>query len=180
MIGISIKGMDNILSLVFMAIAALLIGIAHVFSAIKSGCFYSVSRQADPHSPLLSKYIKNLHYAQTPFWYCLFGAFFFALMAVFIQLNPESWFYNILCAYLITQGTSAIFSPFYQGFINVGAGNPFIDKNENKRMELANPLNNKTHWIKRFWHGENRIIAMIGGVAMVALGFEIIILRMKL
>jgi hypothetical protein len=150
---------------------------AHIFSAIKSGCFYAVSRQANPLPSRLSKYIKNLHYVQTPFWYFLFTGFGLMLIAVFSLIVPGQWLYNILNAYLISGGTSAACSPFYQGFINVGAGKPFIDSAENKSMELADPISGKTKWISRFWHGRVRILSAIGGCVMIITGILFLICR---
>jgi len=153
---------------IYICLAVLLVASAHIWSAIKSGCFYSAMRRERP--ALLRKYIDNLHYVQTPFWYSLFGAFGVLLFALFRVMNPDVIWLSLLSAYLIAQGTSAMAGPLYQGFVNVGCGLPFIDSNENKSMELANPFTGKTKWIKRFWHGRTRVYMAFVGLLMVIAG----------
>jgi len=155
-------------TIIYICLAILLVASTHIWSAVKSGCFYSAMRREKPE--LLKKYIDNLHYVQTPFWYSLFGAFGVLLFAIFRLINPDIIWMNLTSAYLIAQGTSAMAGPFYQGFVNVGCGLPFIDKNENKSMELANPFTGKTKWFKRFWHGQNRVIMAFFGLVMIVIG----------
>jgi len=157
--------------LTLLILSVVLFFLIRFIDAIKSGCFYAASRQAKP--TLLKKYIENIHYAQTPLWYCIFGVFGIMLFAIFYALNPTAWFINLAAAYLISQGTSTMCGPFYQGFINVGCGLPFIDENENPKMELANPLTGKTKWIKRFWYGKRRMYLSLIGLVMVIIGFLI-------
>ena len=158
-------------TIVYLVISCLLVGSTHVWSAIKSGCFYSVSRNDKPE--LLKKYINNLHFVQTPFWYSLFGAFGIMIFAILRLINPHDIWMSLLSAYLIAQGTSTMAGPLYQGFVNVGCGLPFVDENENNKMELANPFNGKTVWIKRFWYGKRRIYLSVIGALMVATGLII-------
>ena len=154
-------------TIIYLVLSCFLVGSAHVWSAIKSGCFYSVSRNDKPE--LLKKYINNLHFVQTPFWYSLFGAFGIMVFAIFRLINPNDIWINLASAYLISQGTSTLVGPLYQGFVNVGCGLPFIDPNEKKEMELANPFTGKTIWIKRFWYGKRRVyLSFVGGVFIAA------------
>jgi hypothetical protein len=157
---------------IYIVLAALLVASTHIWSAIKSGCFYSAMRREKPE--LLKKYIDNLHYVQTPFWYSLFGAFGIMLFALFRVMHPEVIWMSLLSAYLIAQGTSTMAGPIYQGFVNVGCGLPFIDTNENPSMELANPFTGKTKWIKRFWHGKRRVYLSFVGVAMIVVGIVLL------
>lgn len=161
-------------TVIYVSLAVILIASAHIWSAVKSGCFYSSMRRDQP--ALLKKYINNLHYVQTPFWYSLFGAFGILLFALFRVINPDVIWMGLLSAYLISQGTSAMAGPIYQGFVNVGCGLPFIDPNENKKMELANPFTGKTIWIKRFWHGKARIYTAVLGLLMVIAGIVLVYL----
>lgn len=167
-------------TIIYLALSVLLVGAAHVWSAIKSGCFYSaMSRPAENwiKPKLLEKYIENLHYVQTPFWYSLFGAFGVMLFAMFRIMNPATTLLvialNMLSAYLITAGTSAMAGPLYQGFVNVGCGLPFIDPNERREMELANPFTGKKRWVKRFWYGKRRVYLAFVGLAAVAAGIAL-------
>lgn len=158
--------------IIYIVLASLLVAGTHIWSAIKSGCFYSAMRRERPE--LLKKYIDNLHYVQTPFWYSLFGAFGIMLFALFRVMHPEVIWMSLLSAYLIAQGTSTMAGPIYQGFVNVGCGLPFIDTNENSSMELANPFTGKTKWIKRFWHGKLRVYLSFVGVAMIVIGIVLL------
>ncbi len=159
-------------TVIYIILSILLIASTHIWSAIKSGCFYSVSRGQKPD--MLKKYINNLHYVQTPFWYSLFGAFGVILFALFRLMHPDDIWTNLASAYLIAQGTSTMAGPFYQGFINVGCGLPFIDPNEKKEVELANPVSGKTRWFKKFWYGKNRIYLAFVGLIMIVLGIILI------
>lgn len=89
-------------------------------------------------------------------------------------MHPEVIWMSLLSAYLIAQGTSSMAGPIYQGFVNVGCGLPFVDPNENKSMELANPFSGKTIWIKRFWNGKARIYLAFVGLAMVVTGIYLL------
>lgn len=154
-------------SLIFIIISIILFFLIRLLDAIKSGCFYSAKRQAKPK--LLEKYIDNIHYVQTPLWYCVFGAFTVLLFCIFHITNAEKLYLNIISSFLISMGTSAMCGPFYQGFINVGCDKPFIDPNENSKMELADPISGKTKWITRFWRGKFRIyLAFVGLIAVIA------------
>jgi len=155
-------------TIIYIIIAVLLVASAHIWSAVKSGCFYAKGNI--PLPALLEKYIKNLHYVQTPFWYSLFGAFGVMLFAMMRIIHPDVIWMSLLSAYLISAGTSAMAGPIYQGFVNIGGGKPFIDPNEKKQMELANPFTNKTIWIPRFWYGKRRVYLAFFGVAMIAFG----------
>lgn len=160
--------------LILLILSVVLVFFIRFIDAIKSGCFYAASRQDKP--PLLKKYIENIHFAQTPLWYCVFGVFGILLFTIFYLMNPAAWLLNLLAAYLVSQGTSTMAGPFYQGFINVGCGLPFIDENENREMELANPLTGKTKWVNRFWYGKRRWYLSLVGILMVVGGLLIVFL----
>lgn len=162
-------------TIIYISIAVILGFFMRILDAMKSGCFYSVSR-GDRENKFLKKEIKNIHYIQTPLWYCQFGIIGILLFAIFRLINPDIIWMNLLAAYLISQGTSAFASVFYQGYINVGSGLPFIDENENRKMEFAIPIINKTIWIKRFWYGKRRAyISTFGGLLMIISGLIIVI-----
>mgnify|MGYP003526865615 len=120
--------------------------------------------------------MNNIHFLQTPIWYCVFVAFGILLFTIFYLMNPAMWLLNLAAAYLISQGTSTMCGVFYQGFINVGCGLPFIDENENRKMEFAFPFIKKTFWIKRFWYGKRRKYLSIIGLLMIVGGLLIIFL----
>jgi len=165
---------------VYLVVSSLLIASAHVWSAVKSGCFYA-SQKKDAKNPL-KKYIDNLHRAQTPFWYSLFGSLFFMTLAVarLIQdtdivcaLVDLSYFKALFYSYLITHGTSAFAGVFYQGYINIGSGKPFIDVKEKRKFELA--FESYSVWLPKFWYGKNRIWISAIGIVMIALGIFLIL-----
>ena len=119
---------------IYIIIACLLVASTHIWSAIKSGCFYTAKRR-DYSNLLMRKYCNNLHLVQTPFWYSLFGSLFFMLLAIF-RIYEFKIFESLFLSYLIMQSISAICGPFYQGFVNIGSGKPFIDKLENKKRDF--------------------------------------------
>jgi hypothetical protein len=121
---------------------------------------------------LLEKFINNLHYVQTPFWYSLFGAMFFGILGIYLDNNLDI-LSGLLKSYLITQGTSTMAGPIYQGFVNVGAGRPFTDPEEKHAFEFAVPVLNKSVWIPKFWYGKYRWVLVPIGVAMIITGIII-------
>lgn len=168
---------------ILIIIAVLLASLTHILSAIKSGCFYNAMRQMrsvenfEKPKPL-AKFIDNMHYVQTPFWYSLFGCLTIMCFLYFsskesIDIETSEVFYDlafyivIIKSFMLGCGASALVSPLYQGYINVGAGKPFVDTNEKDSMELANPISNKTVWIKRFWHGKARFVASFFGLILI-------------
>jgi len=154
--------------LTLLIISILFFFVIRLLDAMKSGCFYAASRQDKP--PLLKKYMNNIHFLQTPIWYCVFGVFGILLFTIFYLMNPAAIILNLISAYLISQGTSTMCGALYQGFINVGCGLPFIDENENRKMELAFPFIKKTFWIKRFWYGKRRIYLAFVGLVIIVIG----------
>jgi hypothetical protein len=166
---------------IYLLIAVLSVCSSHIWSAIKSGCFYGKGT-ADFKNPL-KKYIDNLHRAQTPFWYSLFGALFFATMAIarlysgmplLESVITGQYFNTALAALLVTMGASATCGVFYQGFINLGAGKPFIDPDELDKFEIANPFNYTSLWLPKFWHGRNRIWVSALGLVTLCLGLYMV------
>lgn len=156
--------------IIYIWLAVILIAGAHIWSAIKSGMFYAASSGTKPDD--LKEYMANMHLVQTPFWYSLFGGFFFMLLALFRVMNPENDLQNIsldvICAVVVMYGTSSMAGPLYQGFINIGGGRPFTDPNEKREFELGNPFTGKTHWFKKFWFGYRRWWLMpIGFIATI-------------
>ncbi len=155
---------------VILLIACLLLGLAHYYSAVKSGCFYAAMRRDKRNR--LKKYIDNMHRVQVPFWYSLFGGLFFACMAILIKeesLKFQSFEEFIIClkkllpfafrSLIITMSTSSLYGVFYQGVINWGAGKSFIDPQEKRAFEI--PLKNISIWVPKFWYGKNRIYISI-------------------
>lgn len=166
---------------IYIIISLILCGSAHIFSAIKSGCFYAASRGEIPEQ--LEKFIKNLHRVQTPFWYSLFGSLFFMILAIgrieqdshILQaLLDYSFFYVVFASYLITQGISSLLGVFYQGWVNIGSGKPFIDHNEKRKFEIASPFSKRSIWLNKFWYGKNRIWISFVGLFMIIFGLYLL------
>lgn len=157
----------NLLIIMCLAVAA-----THILSAIKSGMFYAVSMGHKPK--LLEKFISNMHFVQTPFWYSCFGTLFVAVLAIYWDDYKSIWLL-LVKAYLITQGVSTTCGPFYQGFINVGCGKDFTDKDERKEFEFAVSVKGKswTTWIPKWWYGTRRWLLLPVGILMITFGFLI-------
>jgi len=154
--------------IVYVGIAAALVIITHLLSAIKSGCFYAAKRR-DENNPL-KPYIDNLHRVQTPFWYSLFGSLFFMLLAIYRLLHPQDDNWGIIkgigACFSASYAASAFCGTFYQGAINQGSGLPYIDPNEKSKFEFI--IGNFSVWIPKFWHGKNRVwISVLGFIFLI-------------
>jgi ABC-type Fe3+-siderophore transport system permease subunit len=160
------------IELILIIVSCVLIFTWRILDSIKSGSFYAASRGKKPN--LLKRFMNNLHFVQTPLWYCVFGTIGLLLFAIFNLRNEEILWLNILSAFLISTGISSMCGPFYQGFINVGGGDPFVNENEKRKMEFANLLTGKTFWIKRPWYGKLRIYFAFIGLIEVIVGLIII------
>lgn len=163
-------------TIIYILLSVFLVGSTHVWSAIKSGCFYAKgTRNAD--SPELKLYVRNLHFVQTPFWYSLFGAFALLLFCIWrIKYTDTNLILRgVLIVYLITHGTSVSCGYLYQKYINIGSGKPAIDPNEKRSFEFANPFSKKSIWIPKFWYGKNRVYLSFVGILMIASGIILFI-----
>ena len=113
--------------LIHIIIASLLSSIVRIFNGMKNGCFYAKGNNYP--TPLLDKYIKNLHYIETPLWYSQFGSLFFTIFAIFRAINYNTDFVSIIiqiiATLLIVICSSDIASYWFQGYINHGSNLPF-------------------------------------------------------
>lgn len=168
----------NIEIIVYLIIALILMSIRRIISGMKNGCFYG--KNSKPLPDKLEPYIKNIHFLETPAWYSQFGAVFLFLFAIFRIINPEISFYiisiQLLASYMISMGSSAMASYHFQGYINNGAGLPFVDENENPKSEFAINLFGKkiSFWWNRPWYGKRRRFTPFLGVLAIIIGFLII------
>lgn len=159
--------------IIYLLIAALLSALRRVISGAKNGCFYAKGNT--PYPKLLEKWIKNIHYLESPAWYTQFGSQFFLSLALYrtFYYGNDVWSYllPILGALMTSMGTSAIAGVFYQGYINVSDGKKFVDDTENPKSEFAfGPIH---FWWKRPWYGKGRIYASILGLITMLLGIYI-------
>lgn len=155
---------------IYLILASILISIVRVIGGMKNGCFYG--KNTKPLPKKLEKYIKNIHFLETPNWYCLFGATFLFSLALFRSLNYSVEFPYILLqffySYLVASGSSAIASYHYQGYINIGSSLPFVDSNENPKSEFA--FIGISFWWTRPWKGGLRKISMYLGMIELLTG----------
>lgn len=173
-----------------------------IYSGKKSGVLYTALRQRSSDNNgievdiNLKKAYDNIHFVETPFWYCVYLGFASILLYAFNQLPHTSLGINLTAAILISYGCSAVAGVFYQGYINLGNtdvnGVPlkFIDKNEKRYMELAlsipwfsltfKPFKvkyksiNLVYRINRFWRGRFRIVTSILGLLSVIIGIILV------
>ena len=165
----------------------LVIGV-RIFDAIISAIYYWARQRLEKETPeKLKRYYdtkQNIHFAATGFWYCLFFGVGTLVFIIFCLINPDFVLWDLLCAYSVTQGASAIAGPYRQGYINLGC-NLKWDGNESdnpaerdkEMVELANPFTGKSKWYKRFWYGNNRKYAAYAGVLMIVLGILIVVTK---
>jgi len=154
--------------MIYLVTAGTLSACSRVIGGIKNGCYYA---KGNWRPDQLKKYMDNLHYAETPNWYCLFGSLFLCAFAIFRTTRQEyEWilfFKQFLSALLVAYGSSGSASYCYQGFINVGSNLPWLDPNENPRSEFAfGPIK---FWWSRPWGGKVRkFLPYIGIISLLA------------
>lgn len=152
---------------IYLMLAGILMAVRRVISGMKNGCFYA--KGSVPYPAQLEKYIKNIHYLETPAWYTQFGALFLLLLAAFRALNPTCYWYHAGAAMMATMGSSALAGFWFQGYINVGSKRSFSDRFESKVTEFAwGPIR---FWRPKLAYGKRRFFASIAGLIMMAVGF---------
>lgn len=142
---------------------------------MKNGCFYA---KGNPWAvPQLDKYIKNLHFLESPAWYVQYGAVFLFYFALLRATNYTTEFIPILIqllsGYLVAMGSSAMASYHFQGYINVGSNLPFEDSHEDKKSEFA--IGKIDIWWTRpsewlGFVGKKKRWNILGGLIMIAIG----------
>lgn len=163
--------------IIYLILSTLSAALRRIISGIKNGAFYAkgnTNRYEDPvFKKYLKKYVDNLHFAETPAWYTQAAQQYFLLMAIFRPLFMDqvfwkAWLFPIGISVLLIMAYSALASLAYQGFINIGSGLPFIDRNENPKSEFA-------FWKWRFWwrrplQGRGRIFVSVLGIIYLSGG----------
>jgi hypothetical protein len=152
---------------IYIMLSAILSAIRRVISGMKNGAFYG---KTGHHNPKLDKYIKNIHFLETPAWYTQFGSLFFSVFAVFRAVNyscePLDIFMQFVAAMLVTMGSSGMASYHFQGWINYGEDSPFYNPKEDKMSEFAfGPI---SFWWNRGWLDKHkRLIPFIGYASII-------------
>jgi hypothetical protein len=158
---------------IYILLAGFLSALRRIISGAKNGCFYA--KNSDPLPSLLSKYIKNIHFLETPAWYSHFGFQFLLCFCIYrtFHVSEEVYGYilSFIAAMMTAMGSSAIAGTFYQGYINVSAGKEFIDLTENKKSEFA--LGSISFWWYRPMYGKRRIYASVIGLITLIAGIWI-------
>lgn len=161
----------------YITLSTLSAALRRIISGIKNGAFYAKGNAALYENPTFQKYLKkyvdNLHFAETPAWYTQAAQQYFLLMAIFRpmywnEVFWKAWLVPVGISVLLVMAYSALASVAYQGFINVGAGLPFVDPNENPKSEFA-------FWKWKFWwrrplQGKGRVWVMVLGVVYLSAG----------
>lgn len=152
----------------YLIIIVILGAIQRIISGLKNATFYAKG-SATPAQPL-QKYINNYHFLETPNWYTTYGIVFFAVWAVSRMFHPfessTTLLIQLLATFLVTMGTSGLTNYWYQGYINLGAGLPFENPNENTKSEFA--LGSVKFWWPRPWYGKRRkYIVVISAISIV-------------
>ena len=155
---------------IYILISGFLSSIVRIFSGMKNGCFYAKGNF--PYPKILEKYINNIHFIETPFWYCHFGFQFLLCLCIYrlshLGEGATGYGISLFAAYLTAIGSSSIAGTFYQGYINVASGKEFIDTTENPKSEFA--LGNISFWWKRPWKGKLRVYASVLGLISLISG----------
>lgn len=160
----------NIEISIYIFVALLLSSIRRIISGMKNGCFYAKGNSYPV--PKLEKYIKNIHFLETPAWYVQFGSVFLFYFALLRGINHSVHFWGfmiqLLSAYMVTMGSSAVAGYHFQGYINHGSNLPWVDDKENPKSEFA--FGSISFWWKRPWKGKFRLYASILGFIAILIG----------
>lgn len=154
--------------IIYLIIAIVFCSLHRVIGGMKNGAFYAKGNFK--YNIKLDKYIKNLHYLETPAWYTQFGSLFFLMLTVFrlVDYNQEVLIIirQYAAAMIVTMGSSGLASYHYQGWINYGEGSPFYNPKEDKMSEFA--FWNISFWWNRGWLDKyKKVIPFIGGVSIL-------------
>ena len=158
----------------YLFISALLFSLSRIMGGMKNGCFYAKGN--NPVNPKIKPYVDNLHRIEAPLWYIFFGSLFFLSLAIFRSLDYSPSLINfslkVVASLLVTMGSSAVSSYWYQGWINIGAGDEWVNENENPKAEFAIRLFGKNYsfWWNRPWKGKYRIMSSVFGLLQIILG----------
>lgn len=155
---------------IYILIAGLLSALRRIISGAKNGCFYA--KNVIPLPKILEKYIRNIHFLESPAWYSQFIFQFLLCLSAYRLFHIDQGFsgycISFIAAYLTSMGSSSIAGTFYQGYINVAVGKEFIDKTENPKSEFAmGPI---SFWWNRPWKGIFRIYASVLGLVSLISG----------
>lgn len=153
-----------------------------LLDGIEQGVYYAVKSrkhwesQCGPHSetkaprfrldrvhPKLRRFIKNVHAIQTPVSIS-FTLQMLALSMGVLRGAGVSFMYAVPCTVGLVMGTWWIVSGYWQGWLNLGAGRPYLDLNENPQAEVGD----SDLWRPKIWHGRSHHVGTVVGVLMVA------------
>jgi hypothetical protein len=159
---------------IYLVLIIILGAIQRVISGLKNATFYAKG-QANP-APKLQKYINNYHFLETPNWYSTYGMVFLFFWIISRFLHPRfelcTTSIQLLAVYLVAMGTSGLGNYWYQGYINLGAGRPFEDPNENPKSEFA--LGSIKFWWPRPWGGKRRKYIVLISAISISIGLYLI------
>jgi len=166
--------------LILVLLSVLSFGSKKFLSGVSNAVFYAKGTQHRKHR-LIKFFLRddnNIHRIETPEWYAMAGMIAPLLYALFytnIEAERDIISYGIpaILTLLLTMAGSALASPFYQGFINVANGRPFVDPEENKKSEF-NFLGLFSRWWRRPLQGKGRFIVMGLGVVYIVISIVII------
>ena len=129
-----------LLFILFISLSTLSFAVRKWLSGVGNAIFYAKGTKYAFHKKLAG-FIANIHSLETPQFYSHAGSTFFLGLLLFrYEIEIESNFYNwLVCiglAALLVLAGSALAGPFYQGYINISWGKPWIDPNEKRKANL--------------------------------------------
>lgn len=154
--------------IIYLVTIVILGAIQRIISGLKNATFYA--KGSSGPAPQLQKYIRNYHFLETPNWYSTYGVVFLAIWTasrmLHVYCSTTTFFIQLFAAFLTTMGTSGLTNYWYQGYINLGAGLPFENPNENPKSEFA--LGKVKFWWPRPWGGKRRkYIVVISAISII-------------
>lgn len=158
----------------YVFVAVLLFAIRTVLSGMKNGCFYF--KNTPEKTPMLKKYIANLHFIETPAWYVQTGGVFLFVLSIARLLNPVyNWtiLISLLASALITTGSFTLPSYWYQRGITGGTkSDDELDEADGNKSEVAiSILGIKIQfWKRQLFYNKGRKLAIYVGILEIIIG----------
>ena len=164
---------------IYIVIAISCFIIRTVISGRKNGCFYY--KNTKPLPPLLEKYIKNLHFIETPAWYVQTIGIFFLVFSICRLIKPEIELLSIaiqfIATLLITVGSYTAPSYYYQVGITGGlVSDDKLDSDYGNKSEVAIKLGDKVilqFWKTRWFANKGRKVAQWIGIIEILIGISL-------
>jgi hypothetical protein len=163
--------------IIYLTIALSAFAYRTVLSGRKNGCFYH--KNDNPLPKMLEREIKNLHFIETPAWYCQTIGIFFFTFAITRLINSDfniNILIGLIASLLISIGAYTLPSYWYQRGVTAGLKkDDELDDYDKEYTEVAIVLFGKKiqFWKKQLFYNKRRKLAIYVGILEIIIGFSL-------